>query len=483
MRRPVSIASILLLLATPAGGQDTSASDPRYLAYIEAEENDGTGGALVVVRSDGKEEPRTLLERGVLAADIAPGVPDRVDDPAGGETLPESRLLKIDIETGEREDVLPDETAHYLGVAASPRGDIAFYRTVARAVEPPSHLAPAIPELRQAAVPVLAPPEEPPDTGNVAADGHEDGYALRYTNDPTGGAAHAEQRVVFVEATVAEELPVAEGEGESVTVRGTQGVFYCGAATCFVSWRENETTYTVGEFGDQGEAIAFAESLQPMEDLAGIGWQSEEPFPTPELIVLREDGERVTLESVEGFCECGFPPVSWRPSARRLLVAAMAEGYTTLQEYRANGRGRPRTLAEGSIFEGPGGIFDAAYAGDRVLTLVAGDSGPPGDLRALGGGVLREDVRAFDTHGSLLAYVTGGGAVRLLDLTTDEEVRLARGAIDVSIAPDTIEEDAPPPAPNDEGPPLVLLVLILLALASLGLGTALYVAARRRRRR
>ena len=62
---------------------------------------------------------------------------------------------------------------------------------------------------------------------------------------------------------------------EPVEVRGTEGSFGCGASACFLDWEEFGVSYTVGEFGDPQDAVAFAESLEPIDQLLEVFGQCD----------------------------------------------------------------------------------------------------------------------------------------------------------------------------------------------------------------
>ncbi|HEX9892067.1 MAG TPA: hypothetical protein VGB28_08405 [Actinomycetota bacterium] len=477
MRRALLFFAAVLMVSAPvSAGQEI-----RWVSFVRGDTDTFTG-SLEVVRTDGQGR-RTLLEDGVRGVDLGPdGTVFAIrEEDEGDDTLPPSTLLRIPAEGGQAAPVFGQgRGTAALAVAASPDGDVAVLRLVPRSTDPPPHLAPAIPTLRDTDLPILAPPDEPPDTGSVVADAAEDFYELLFTNDPQSELSHAEQVNVFVRATTGEDDEGFE-DAQPVEVRGRNGRFSCGASTCFLTWRENRTHYTVGEFGDQDAAAAFAGSLRPIEELAGFLWRDEQGYPLPELVIRRDDGERVRLESVEDFCECAFIPTDWSPDRERLLVITAAEGYTTLQEYATDGTGRPETLTESSVFEG-GQIVDAGYGPQGVLIVLAGEGGPPGRLRSLDGRrIVKGKVRAFDVSGMTLAYVTGGGDVRVRDLTSGQEQTLAEGALDVSIGPDAVPVPQAPVAREQGGPPVVLAVLVGLAGASLLLGGILYAVSRAKR--
>ena len=481
MRKAVLATIVAMLFTLPPA---VAGEEIRWIAFVRGERGEFTG-SLEVVRTDG-EGARTIIESGVLAADVGPDgivyAAVETGPPEDEEVLPPSELLKANVEEGQPEPAIPAERkAYYLAVSASAQGDIAFLRDVTRKAKIPKHLRPAIESLRATALPVLAPPDEPPDTGSVVADGEEDFYLLRFTNDPQDELSHAEQVNVFVQASTERDDSF---KPMPVEVRGRQGRFSCGASTCFLSWKENGVFYTVGEFGDPDEAAGFAESLKPMEALAGVFWQIEGGRPLPELIVRTTEGEHRTLESVREFCECAFAPVAWHSRGRRLLVITSAEGYTVLQEYRGDGSRQPKTITEGSLLQG-GEIVDADYGPEGIIILITGEGGPPGRLQSVEGDrIVPGRVRGFDIQGSTLAYVTGRGEVVVRDLTSRQEEVVARGAIGVSLAPDIIPvaEPAPPGTAVEEGLPELLVVLISVAAFALITGATLLLVARRRRR-
>ena len=487
-------ASLLLLglaiLVTPAA----ASPELRWIAYVRAKGEAGLSdyrGAVEVVRSDGRGK-RTLIEDRVLAVDLGPrgGVFAAQEEEMATDSPPKGSVVMASVTDGPPERVYAEESGtYYYGVAASSDGDVAVIRQVTRKTEVPPFLADAVGVLRSTNLPVLVPPEEPPGTGGLVPSAEQDFYDLTFTNDPAGKLAHASQVNVFVTGSM-EELhdPRSDPTSQTIDVRGTDGVFFCGASACFATWTELDVNYTVGEFGAKEEAIAFAESLVPIEALAGSHWREgkAEPTPTPELIVRDSGGSERVLQSVEGFCECGFRPLDWDSQNDRLLVLASTEGYTTLQEYRADGSGEPATVAEARADpEGLDVILDAAYGPDGVVALFGGEGGPPGTLRQLEGDEsLAPEVRAFDIEGSTLAYVDGAGDVIVRDLPTGQERTVGEGAIDVSVAPDVISAPGgfvAETSPADDGFP-VLPVGIALAGLTLLTGTALLLHARRRAR-
>ena len=445
------------------------------MAFVRADEP-FVPGMLRVVRSTG-EDSRVLADD-VVTADLGPrGTVFAVRQE--GEDFTTTSVVRFS-RGGRPRAILPRDGTLYLSLAAASGGDIAVQRFVARGTDVPPFLRDAIPVLASTEVPVLTPPTKPtgPVELSTVAESSRRSYQLKFTNDPEGRLSHAEQFNVFVGGrSGSEETPP---DATEVEVRGTTGAFFCGASSCFLSWVENETTYTVGEFGAPEDAAAFAESLVAIEEVAGIEWRLGGEIQAPELVSLQPDGAEVILESVEGFCECGFQPVSWGPDDRRLLVIQGAEGFTELVEYPAGG-GQPERLAEGDL---SGMILDAGYGPEGVLVLRTGQLGPPGTVETLGGETVVDGVRAFDVAGSTMAYVTGGGKVVVRNLANGRERTVGRGAVDVSVSPDAIParprgRPAAEPA-SGSGSPLLWAALILVALALLGGGVLLAVRFRSR---
>jgi hypothetical protein len=475
--------AVLSILVTPA----SAAPELRWIAYVRAKPGFRFGAA-ETVRSDGREH-RTLIDR-VLAIDVGPDgvVYAAREEETVGNLPPQSSLVTTYILDPKLEGGGAADT-NYLGVAASSNGKLAILRQVTETQMIPPFLSDGLTVLRSTNLRVLVPPEEPPGTGGLVPTAEEDSFQLLFTNDPAGELSHAEQINVMVTGTLGTPEPIPDPQSRPVRVRDSDGQFYCGASVCFLTWQELDVTYTVGEFGANEEAVAFAESLVPIESLAGSRWRegTSEPLPTPELIVRDRSGDEQVLESVEGFCECGFWPLDWSPENDRILVLASAEGYSRLQEYRANGSEDPVDLAEGS--SGPGGEevpLDAAYGPEGIIALLGIEGGPPGTLQQLEGGeVVATEVRAFDIEGSTLAYVRAGGDVIVRDLSTGNERTVGRGAIDVSVAPDLISGSGgvmpKTPAEDERIPALVVAVIGLGALGLLG-GALLLALARRRRR-
>jgi hypothetical protein len=466
----VLLACIAALLPSPASGAEV-----RWVAYVRADQP-FVPGTLRVVRSTG-EGSRTLAGD-VLTADLGPGgtvfaVRQEGDDFTTTSVVRFSR-------GGRARELLPTDGTLYLSLAAAARGNVAVQRFVARGSDVPPFLRDALPVLASTEVPVLTPPEEPPGPVELStvAESARRSYQLTFTNDPEGRLSHAEQYNVFVGGRSGSGEP--PSDATEVDVRGTTGAFFCGASSCFLSWEENGTTYSVGEFGAPEDATAFAESLVAIEEVAGIEWRLGGEVQAPELVTLRPDGIEDILESVEGFCECGFQPVSWGPDDERLLVIQGAEGFTELVEYPAGG-GQPDRLAEGDL---SGMILDAAYGPDGVLVLRTGELGPPGAVETLSGKTVVNDVRAFDVAGSTMVYVTGGGRVVVRNLTNGRERTVGRGAVDVSVSPDAIRTRARggPIAEPTSGSvsPLLWGTLILVVLALLGGGLLLVARLRSR---
>jgi hypothetical protein len=466
-----------------------AAAEPelRWIAYLREEPQTEFEyrGALTTVRSDGRGQ-RTLIEGGVLAVDLGPGgaVHAAHEQEPIGNHPPSSSLVTAWINKGMQEGG-SEADSYYNGVAASSAGHLAISRQVTKTQDVPSFLSEGLDDLQATTVPVLVPPEEPVGTGGLVPSAEEDSYHLLFTNDPAGELAHVEQINVLVTGTTGVPEPIPDPQSQQVSVRGTDGQFFCGASACFLTWQEVDATYTVGEFGAQEDATAFAESLVPIETVAGSAWREgpEESTPTPELIVRDTAGVERVLQSVEGFCECGFRPLDWNPGSDRLLVLASAEGYSMLQEYRADGSGEPATLAEDMDSEGLDVILDAAYGPEGVVALFGGEGGPPGILRGLDATEdLAIDVRAFDIEGSTLAYVDAVGDVIVRDLATGDERTVGHGAIDVSVAPDVIRAASTESTPSeDEGPSALLLALIAVGGVALLGGAAFFLIARRRR--
>jgi hypothetical protein len=418
------------------------------------------------------------LAEDVITADLGPsGTLFAVQQE--GEDFTTSSVIRIS-RRGRSRELLPSDGTLYLALAAGARGPVAIQRFVTRGSDVPAFLREAIPVLASTEVSVLTPPQEPsgPVELSTVAESARRSYQLTFTNDPEGQMSHAEQFNVFVGGRRGAEEP--PPDATEVEVRGTTGAFFCGASTCFLSWQENGTTYSVGEFGAPEDATAFAESLVQIEEVAGSEWRFGGEIQAPELVALRPDGSEQILESLEGFCECGFQPVSWGPDDEDVLVIQGAEGFTELVEYPIGG-GEPETLAEGDL---EGMILDAAYGPEGVLLLRAGELGRSGAVETLEGQIVAENVRAFDVAGSTLVYATSGGKVVVRNLLNGRERTVGRGAVDVSVSPDAIPtrpSDHPAVEPTSGATsPLLWVALALVALALLGGGLLLGVRLRSR---
>ena len=454
MRR--TALSILLgtLLATsvaPAGGRS---SEVRWVTYVRA---DRTGsGPLVAVRSGGRGE-RTLLRSGVVDAD-AGGAGVIFALVREGET---TRLVRVQIRAGVPDAPLARGTL--TGVAAT-HDRVAVERVAESRTRVPRHLRGAVEELTAATITVLAPPRRPPGTTHTVASAAGRSNELRFTNDPGGVLSHAEQVNVFVSA--APRGPGVLPGALTVEVRGTEGAFSCGASACFLDWREGPS-YAVGEFGRPEDAIDFAESLRPMEELTGPFWREGTGFPAPQLVVLGDRNE-IVLESVEGFCECSFRPVDWDADGDRLLVVTRAEGFFTLTEY---GPGGAEILHEAA----GGAILDASYTPAGVALNESLHVRTPGDVRTLDGETMARDALSFDVEGSILALARADGSVVVRDLDTGRERVVGTGGASVSVSPEKIA------AAGGEGLPLPrtgVVVAAVVALVVLGGVTILLVRRR-----
>jgi len=457
------LSSLVTLPPLPA-----SAAEIRWVAYVRADEP-FFPGTLHVVQSNGTGS-RTLA-KDVVTADLGlKGTVFAVRQK--GEDFTTTTVVRIS-RSGRTRELLPSDGTLYLSLTSGSQGGVALQRYVTRGTDVPRFLRDALPILASTEVPVLTPPEEP--TGPVGlstvAESARRSYELTFTNDPGGQMSHAEQFNVFVGGRSGSQQ--APEDASEVEVRGTSGAFFCGASACFLSWEENGTTYSVGEFGAPEEAAAFADSLVQIEEVAGTEWRLGGQIQAPELVALRPDGSEEILESVEGFCECGFQPVSWSPDDQGLLVIRGAEGFTELVEYPLGG-GEPERLAEGDL---TGMILDAAYGPDGVLVLRAGELGPPGTVETLEGEMVAENVRAFDVAGSTLVYATGAGKVIVRNLANGRERTVGRGAVDVSVSPDAIpaRTQGQPAIEPTAGAvsPLVWVALALVALALVGGGLLL----------
>ncbi|HEV8681975.1 MAG TPA: hypothetical protein VGS09_04250 [Actinomycetota bacterium] len=468
LRGRTSLRLALLTLLAALIPQPASAAEVRWVAYVRAEEP-FFPGSLHVVQSNGAGA-RTLAEN-VMTADLGPGGTVFAIHQEG-EDFTTTSVTRISPK-GRARQLLPSGGTLYLSLAAAARGAVAIQRFVTRGADVPSFLRDAIPVLASTEVPILTPPEKPagPVELSTVAESRRRSYQLMFTNDPEGQKSHAEQFNVFVGGRKgSEETPA---DATEVEVRGTTGSFFCGASTCFLSWEENGSTYSVGEFGAAEDAGAFAESLVQIEEVAGSEWRFGGEIQAPELVTLRADGSEEILESVEGFCECGFQPVSWEPDDEALLVIRGAEGFTELVEYPAGG-GEPKTLAQGDL---GGMILDAAYGPEGVLLLRAGELGPPGTVETLDGEIVAERILSFDVAGSTLVYATGSGRVVVRNLTNGRERTVGRGAVDVSVSPDAIpappQTQPPVEAESSNTSPLLWVALALAALALLGGGLLL----------
>ena len=458
----ILLGALLATSAAPAGGQP---SEVRWVTYVRPDE--AGSGSLVAVRSGGRGE-RTLLDSGVVEADVG-------GDGFAYALVREAEttsLVRVPIGPGDPEP--PRATGTLAGVAAT-RDGVVVERIVESRTRVPRHLRSSLDELAAASITVLAPPRRPLGTTHTVASAAGRGYELRFTNDPDGVLSHAEQVNVFVSA--APRGPGVLPGALPVEVRGTEGTFSCGASACFLDWREGPS-YAVGEFGRPEDAVDFAESLRPLEELAGPFWREGATLPAPQLVVLGDSDETV-LESVEGFCECSFRPVDWEDAGERLLVVTRAEGFFTLTEYGAAG-GRE------VLHEGAGGaILDASYTPLGVALIESRDVRTPGEVRTLGGETIARDALSFDVEGSTMALVRGDGTVVVHDLETGAERVVGTGGSSVSLSPQTIasapvEEEAPPPARDEERPllPIGLVVAALAGLLLLG-GLTLLLARRR----
>lgn len=434
--------SILLgaLLATsvaPAGGRS---SEVRWVTYVRA---DRTGsGSLVAVRSGGRGE-RTLLRSGVVDAD-AGGAGVVFALVREGET---TGLVRVQI--GGAAPDAPLARGTLAGIAAT-HDRVAVERVVESRARVPRHLRGAVEELTAATITVLAPQRRPPGTTHTVASAAGRSYELRFTNDPGGVLSHAEQVNVFVSA--APRGPGVLPGALTVEVRGTEGSFSCGASACFLDWREGPS-YAVGEFGRPEDATDFAESLRPMEELAGPFWREGADFPAPQLVMLDNRNETL-LESVEGFCECSFRPVDWDADGDRLLVVTRAEGFFTLTEY---GPGGTEILHEAA----GEAILDASYTPAGVALIESPDVRTPGDVRTLDGETMARDALSFDVEGSILALARADGSVLVRDLDTGRERVVGTGGASVSVSPQRIA------AADGDGLPLPPVGVVAAGVAAL----------------
>ena len=474
MRRTALVTLAVVLTIAPArAGPDTT----RVVFVVPGP--DGFTGALRSADIDGGGAV-TLIEEGVSRADAGGGWAYAIHE--GADAPPE--LMRSPLETGDATLLDVAASGFVTDVAASSTGEVALLRFVEADTAIPAHLEGTLGRLARPIFPVLVPPDRPGGTTGTVAEGRRRSYDLLFTNDPEQELAHAEQINVFVAGSRASRPP--PPDATPVQVRGTQGSFGCGASACFLDWEELGASYTVGEFGSPDDAVAFAESLQSIDELLGPGWRAGPDFgyQVPELVVIHEAGPETIFDSVEGFCECGFSPKDWDEEGERLLVILGAEGYTALHEYEGPGGGEQ--LLEG--LDGP--ILDASYGPDgRPLALVAKDWGRAGQIRTLDGTVLVERARAFDAQGEILAFVSGGGRLVVRDLDTGAETVIAERAIDVALAlqgspspePTGTQQAEPPPGrPEEGGAPWPLVAAIGGGAFLLGAGTWALVRARRR---
>lgn len=454
--------------------QSAVAAEVRWIAYVRADQP-FQPGTLHLVQSTGGGA-RTLARK-VLTADMG-GDGQVFAVHQEGADLTRSSVIRLS-SAGSSQELLPPNGTLYVSLASGPQGQVAVLRFVNRGSEAPAFLRDAIPVLASTEVSVLTPPKEPrgPMELETVAEGARRSYRLMFTNDPGRELSHAEQYNLFVEGRRgSQETPP---DATEVEVRGTTGAFFCGASTCFLYWEEGGTTYLVGEFGSPDDAAAFAESLVAIEEVAGAEWRRGGQISAPELITLESDGTETVLESVEGFCECGFQPVSWNPTGDHLLVIQGGEGFTELVEYPATGE-EPETLEQGDL---EGMIFDAAYGPDGVLLLRAGEGGLVGSVETLDGEVVVRDARAFDVSGSTMAYVRETGQVVVRNMTNGRERTVGRGAVDVSVSTDALPargaEEPPLEPASGSRSPLLWTALALGALAVLGGGVLLGTRLRR----
>ncbi|HEX6208411.1 MAG TPA: hypothetical protein VF058_08660, partial [Actinomycetota bacterium] len=427
MRRAALAIVLGAILATtsPVAGRS---SEARWIAYVRAGEQGGPG-SLIAVRPGGRGE-RTLLDTGVVGAD-AGGAGAVFALVRHGDT---TELVRVRIGSGAADG--PRATGSLSGVAAV-HGRVAVERRIASGSDVPKHLREAIDELASASITVLAPPRRPPGTTHTVASAGGRRYELRFTNDPDGVLSHAEQVNVFVGASPRPVAPLPDAL--PVEVRGTAGSFSCGASACFLDWEEG-SSYAVGEFGRPEDAIEFAESLRPMEDLVGPSWREGGAVAAPQLLVLGGPEETV-LESVEGFCECSFHPVDWDGAGERLLVVTRAEGFTTVTEYgRPDG---PEVLHEAA----GRAILDASYTPAGVAMIESPAVGRPGPVRTIDGRTLARRAISFDVEGSTMAVVRGNGNVLVRDLESGAERIVGTGAVSVTVSPGGVA-----PAPSEEAP-------------------------------
>lgn len=465
-----------MLVALPAPGPaGAGAPESRWIVYVQGSLDEEVG-ALRAIRSNGRGD-RELIPGSVLEADLGPRRTAYVT--LRGEEG--DSLARLSVAEGEPENLAAGpEASRLFGLAVSADDRVALQRFVSISQDVPRHLEDALPSLARAGLPVLAPPRRPPGTTATLGDSSRRSFDLTFTNDPEGELSHAEQVNVFISGTTRRFHP--PPEATPVEVRGTTGTFFCGASACFLDWEENDARYSVGEFGSEDQAVAFAESLRPLEDLAGPAWRAPGDLQAPQLVVLRDQGELV-LESVEDFCECSFRPADWSEDGSRLLVTTAAEGFTTVLEYGAGGE--PTTLEEAT--GGTGALLDAGYGPDGPLVLETSGFGTAGVIRPVGGGdPIVEDAIGFDVEGPVLAWVTSDGVLMVRDLETGEEGQIAEGARSVGVSPQAARRRPPPSppvfpaAPETEGFPLLLVVGLASAGAALVAGTIMVIRGRRR---
>lgn len=483
---PIVLATILVaILVFPA----LAAPELRWIAFVRTEPSSEFRGSAEVVRSDGRGR-RTLIEEGVFAIDL--GALDQVyaarDEPVRLDSGSANSVILTSITDGSLARLFEAAAgSFYSGVAASSDGKVAVNRVVTK-MPFPSFLA-GIQVLRSTSVPILVPPEMPPGTLALVPTGEKDSYQLLFTNDPEGALAHVDQINVLVSGAAGPPETMSDSQSMQVAVRGSNGQFFCGASTCFLTWEEPPATYTVGEFGSLGEAQAFAESLVPIDSVADPRWRQSDgqPFAIPQLLVRDGHRNERILESGRGICRCSFRPLDWSPENDRIVVLARADEDTALDEYRVDGSAKPRRLAQGTAHLKRRKVLrDAAYGPTGVVALFA-EAGGLGPLQTLSGDMLASSVRAFDIEGSTLAYVNESREVIVRDLETGIEQTVGEGAIDVSVAPDLISRAAGEGVGEvqlqieDEGLSVLQLIAIVLAgLAVLG-GGALWLFVVRRR--
>ncbi len=434
-------AAFLLGLATcgPAGAQGTPSEEP--LVAVVRGAIDDPEGALELVRSDGTGA-RTLIDDGVIGADVGPGgdvYAIRREGDSGGS------LVRVGARDGDVEVLAAaSDDRFHLAVAASPVGGLAVLRYVTRPLKVPAFLEPAVEPLTRTEVPPLVPRAPPPGREHLVTEAEPARYQVLFTNDPQRSMSHPERRDTFITGVRARERP--PPDADPVEVRGSPGGFFCGAAACFLSWIEGGVTYTVGEFSSVEEASGFAKDLVAMEDLAGPFWRLGEGYSSPELVIMDPAGPERVLEQVEGFCECSFRPVDWSRDGARLLVILDVEGSSELREY---------DVATGTFtraWDEEPHVADATYGRGGILALVAGEGGPPGDVRLAGsrdtvaGGVL-----SVDAAGDTLAFVDSRGKVVIRDLPSGSDRVVLEGGRTVALGW-TTERASPAPSPAPARP-------------------------------